>query len=195
MRYSVYVDQQYAFSLSEGALLEAKLHVGQELNKMTLASYKQLSGEDLAFQNSLRYVALRPRSCGEIKAYLQRKQVVPPLTQEIIKRLTDLGYLDDEAFARSWVHTRQALKPSSRRRLALELRQKQIADDITERVLREELEGDLDVLKELVAKKIQRPTYAANKQKLMQYFARQGFSYGDIEAVLKEYDFGVETSD
>lgn len=195
MRYSVYVDERYAFSLSEGALIDAKLYVGQELDTASLDAYKKLSGEDLAYQNSLRYVALRPRSIAEMSDYLQRKHIALPLAQEIIKRLTTSGYLDDEAFARSWVRSRQTLKPRSRRRLVQELRQKRVADEIIERVIQDETGGDLEPLRQIVAKKIQRPPYSYDKQKLIQYLARQGFKYSDIETVMKQSQFDEPTGD
>ncbi len=45
-----------------------------------------------------------------------------------IERLTDLGMLDDEAFARAWVESRDRARPRGERALRAELRQKGVAD-------------------------------------------------------------------
>ena len=58
-----------------------------------------------------------------------------------------------------------------------------------EAVLGEEAAGDdLAALREVVVKKRNLPKYKADPVKLMNYLARQGFSYGDIKDVLGEYD-------
>src|SRR5579883_3508985 len=97
-RYSLFVDGKYAFSLSEGALLESKLAVGQELNADELKRWKQESADDKIAGNTLRYAAMRPRSTWEIEQYLRRKNASPALASRIVDKLTTMGLLDDAAF-------------------------------------------------------------------------------------------------
>ena len=53
-RYSIYVDGEYSFSLSEGALLDSKINVGQELTDKEVSEYKQLSADDKTYNQTLR---------------------------------------------------------------------------------------------------------------------------------------------
>ena len=69
-RYSIYVDGTYEFSLSADALLEAKLHVGQEIDDEQLKAYKKLSGDDKAYGLALAYAVRRMRSRWELTNYL-----------------------------------------------------------------------------------------------------------------------------
>ena len=78
-RYSVYVDDEYAFSLSEQALLDSGLASGRELSREELTSYKQLSADDKLYQQALRYIAMRMRTAWEVETYLQRKKAAPQL--------------------------------------------------------------------------------------------------------------------
>ena len=188
-RYSIFIDDKYAFSLSEGALLESKLAVGQELDKAALKQWKQVSADDKIYNQALRYAAVRLRSTWEMEQYLRRKDASPPLVEIILNKLSIIDLLNDEAFARAWIANRRLLRPTSTRKLQQELRVKRVADEVIEAVLSEEATGDdLTALREVVVKKRNLPKYRADPMKLMNYLARQGFSYGDIKDVLAEYD-------
>ena len=184
-RYSVFVDGHYAFSLSESALLESGLASGQELTAEQLTDYKRLSDEDKLYNRTLRYVALRPRSTWEIEQYLKRKDSPAPLIEQITNKLLMLGLLDDVKFAESFVHDRRLLRSASSRKIKLELQRKHIARDVIEQVLREDETDETALLRTLVAKKRQQTKYRDDNLKLMQYLARQGFSYGSIKDALQ----------
>lgn len=182
-RYSIFVDEKYAFSLSESALLDQKIIVGQEITAAELQSFKDASKFDKAYNLTLAYVARRPRSEWELHDYFRRKEIDEEAGDQILARLKNFGYVNDASFARSWVENRRLLKPISRRRLMLELRQKHVADDVIRNVLEEDETTDRDTLRELVSRKRKQTRYQ-DPQKLMQYLARQGYSYDDIKSAL-----------
>lgn len=184
-RYSIFVEGKYAFSLSDSALLESKLVPGQELSEADIREFKQLSADDKIYNNALRYAAMRQRSKWEMESYLRRKSADPLLSQTILNKLSNIGMLSDEIFARAWIANRRLLKPTSRRRLTQELRQKRVPDEIIEAALAEDETDELATLRELVEKKRKQAKYQDNL-KLMQYLARQGYNYDDIKAVLNE---------
>ncbi|HSX29801.1 MAG TPA: RecX family transcriptional regulator [Candidatus Saccharimonadales bacterium] len=180
-RYSVYVDGKFAFGLSESGLLQSGLASGQELTTTELAAHKKAAGLDKAYGNALRYVAMRPRSEWELTEYFRRKGIDGEATAVIINRLRGLDLLNDAAFAKAWVANRQALKPISKRRLVLELKQKHVAEDIITSAVTQDSKDERNAIKKLIEKK--RKSYT-DPQKLLQYLARQGFSYDDIKSVL-----------
>lgn len=182
--FSVFVDDKYSFSLSESALLEQKVRIGQELSAAQLEAFQEASKLDKAYSLTLAYLARRSRSEWELRDYFRRKEIEGDAGEHIIRRLRNLGYVDDEAFARGWVSSRRLLKPMSSRRLRLELRQKRVGDDIIRRVLEDDGTSDQDTLRELVAKKRRMSRYQ-DDVKLMQYLVRQGYSYDDVKAVLR----------
>jgi len=186
-RYSIYVDEKYAFSLSADALLAEKLVPGQEIDEQQLKGYKKLSADDKAYNLALAYIARRMRSVWELQDYFRRKKYEPELGAQILSKLEKLGFVDDEKFAEAWVRNRRILKPVSKRRLTQELRQKRVADEIIDHVLEEDVTEEQQVLRELVERKRKQSKYQDNL-KLMQYLARQGFSYDDIKHVLSEED-------
>jgi regulatory protein len=183
-RYSVFVDGKYEFSLSETALLESKLAPGQMLSKEELRKYKQLSADDKFYNRTLRYIALRPRSRWEIEFYLERKKAPLLVIETILSKLSDIGLIDDEKFAKAYVNDRQLLRPTSRRKVINELRKKHIANDIIEAAIGAESENEQTALQAVIERK-RRQTKYLDDLKLMQYLARQGFNYQDIKEALQ----------
>jgi regulatory protein len=184
-RYSVFVDEKYAFSLGGDALLDEKLYSGQEIDETELKSYKKLSADDKAYGLALAYVVRRLRSEGELRDYFRRKGYDAELGEQILEKLRTYSFVDDEKFAKAWANDRRLLKSVSKRRLQQELRAKRVSDEIIQTVLMEDESDDKSVLRELVERKRRQTKYQDNL-KLMQYLARQGFGYDDIKIVLNE---------
>lgn len=184
-RYSIFVDNRYAFSLSTDSLLNVGIVNGQELDETDLQAYKKLSSDDKAYGLALEYVVRRMRSAGELHDYFRRKKYEPDLAEYILSKLKQAGYVDDREFARRWVENRRTLKATSARRLKLELLQKKVRIDIIQSVLSEDDTDERQVLRDLIAKKRKQSRYQ-DDQKLIAYLARQGFSYDDIKTVLDE---------
>lgn len=184
-RYSVFIDGKYSFSLGESQLLSLGVRKNKEINQTEI---HQLQGESefgKTYEKILNLLSYRPRSEWELRDYLKRKDTTPALVDEILNKLSESGYINDEQFAQRWVENRRLLKPISARKLNQELTQKRIDRAIIEKVLTEDETNEQDELRKLVEKK--RSRYPDN-QKLMAYLARQGFSYEDIKNVLTEID-------
>ena len=183
-RYSVFVDEAYAFSLSEIALLDSGLSRGQELTVPELADFKQLSLDDKVFGQALRYIAMRQHSTWEMQQYLQRKAAAPALVEQIITKLTQIGLLDDYEYAARFAQNRRLLRSSSKRKIIAELKQKRLPDGAISAALSGEPDEERSALSEMIIRK-RRQTNYQDDTKLMQYLARQGFGYGDIKQALK----------
>ena len=186
-RYSIFVDDKYAFSLSAEGLLDAHLVTGQELSQVDVTDYKRLSQEDKAYNLALAYVARRMRSEGELHDYFRRKQYAPELAEQLLAKLRRLHFVDDVEFAKRWVENRRRLKATSTKKLRLELRQKKVNSEVIQTVLAEDETDERQLLRDLVEKKRRISRYQ-DDQKLMMYLARQGFTYDDIKAALQAQD-------
>lgn len=182
-RYSIFVEGKYSFSLGEGEFAVSGLHSGLEITEAEIEDYKDQSEFGKLFEKTLNLLSFRPRSEWELRDYLKRKKQSPAVIDKILNKLSNSGYVDDKKFAQRWVESRHLLKPTSRRRLTQELRQKRISDAVIEEVLSDDDTDERKVLEELVERK--RARYP-DKLKFMQYLARQGYNYDDIKEVLKD---------
>jgi regulatory protein len=186
-RYSVFIDEKYAFSLSQDALLKSNLASGQTLTDSGIEHYKQLSADDKVYGRALRYIAVRPRSIWEMEMYLRKKQAPDELMRQLIEKLTVIGLLNDHLFAEMFVRNRRLLKPSSHRKLTLELRNKRISPDIITDVLGHDSQAERSALQAVIIQKRRQIKYQ-DELTLMQYLARQGFGYSDIKTALANTD-------
>jgi len=69
------------------------------------------------------------RSRRELRARLAKKGVPDDLAERLLDRFAEVGLVDDEAFARSWVESRRRSRGLARRALAHELRRKGVDDE------------------------------------------------------------------
>lgn len=182
-RFSVFVDGKYAFSFSQDEIERLGLKIGQQFSTDELERLKKSAIEDKAYDRALSLIARRPRSIWEMQDYLRRKSYDEEVSQKILNRLSEEGYLNDLEFARAWIRTRRLLKATNQRKLKLELRQKRLDDEVVEQAMSEDQTDDRAVLRELVERKKKR---YPDKLKLMQYLSRQGYNYDDIKAVISE---------
>jgi regulatory protein len=182
-RYSIYGDEKYLFSFSEAELLNSGIRIGQELDESKLEELKDKAVLDKAYDRSINLISHRFRSEWEIRDYLKRKDYEEGVQGRVIERLRERGYINDADFAKRWVENRRLLKATSRRRLAQELRQKRIEDEIIKQTLETDETDEVEVLKELIERKRKQTKYK-DDLKLMQYLARQGFSYDLIKTAL-----------
>ncbi|CAN5648381.1 recombination regulator RecX [soil metagenome] len=182
-RYSVYVDGAYSFSLSEAELLKQGLRSGQELSDSELTDLKKDARLDKARLGAFDQLSRRPRSEWELREYLKRKEYDPEVIDKVLAYLLERQYIDDAEFARRWVENRRLLKPVSKRRLIQELKQKRVDETHINTALQEDAADERKVLQELIEKK-RRQTKYQDDQKLMQFLARQGFSYDDIKSAV-----------
>jgi len=77
----------------------------------------------------LRRLTAAPRSRAQLEADLAARDVPEDVAQRVLDRFTEVGLVDDAAFAEAWVRTRHAGRGLSRRALGQELRQKGIDDE------------------------------------------------------------------
>jgi len=180
-RYAIHIDGKYVLSLGESELLHSGLRIGDELTKPEVNKLKKRAGVDKDLDATMRFVAIRPRSMWEVDNYLKRKGVEEDAKDEILNKLSNSGFVDDESFARSWVANRRLLKPVSKRRLTQELRIKRVDSTVIDKILAEDEVTDIATLQQLIAKK--RNQYK-DDLKFMQYLARQGYSYQDVKEAL-----------
>ena len=82
-----------------------------------------------------RFLEARSRSVAEVRRRLTTAGYRQDLVEDAIARLTELGMLDDEAFARAWVESRDRAKPRGERALRSELALKGVDRDIVDETL------------------------------------------------------------
>ena len=82
-----------------------------------------------------RFLEARPRSIAEVRRKLVRAGYREDLVEAAVARLQDLRYLDDDAFARAWVESRDRARPRGEHALRRELDLKGVERSLVDGVL------------------------------------------------------------
>jgi regulatory protein len=99
---------------------------------------------EVVLEAAARFLEARSRSVTEVRRRLTSAGYRSELVDGAINRLVDLGMLDDEAFARAWVESRDRARPRGERALRDELRLKGLDRSIIDVVLEERRGTDDD---------------------------------------------------
>jgi regulatory protein len=155
------------------------------------------------------FLAVRPRSVVETRRRLRHLGYRDDLLEVVLTRFVELGFLDDEAFARAWVESRDRVHPRGGSALRRELMLKGVDRAVIDRVIEERdatpgegtgpgevptLAPDEEAAGRLLARKGAALAREADprkrRQKAYALLARNGFSPDVIAAAL-----GREASD
>ncbi len=91
-----------------------------------------------------RFLEVRSRSVEEVRRSLTVAAFPAELVEGAVARLLELGVLDDRAFARAWVESRDRARPRGEQALRRELALKGIERDTIDEVLIERSEAARD---------------------------------------------------
>ncbi len=121
-------------------------------------------------------LARRPHATRELKDKLGRKD--PEVTQRVIDRLTELGLLDDEDFARRWVQERSSRRGS--RALLQELTTKGVDREVAQRAIDgaalDEESNAMDLASRFVSRVASKPQ-AKQAVAIQTMLVRRGYPY------------------
>ena len=185
-RISVFLDGEYAFGLAR--IVAAWLRIGQILSEAEIERLKQQDTFEVAFQRALNFLSYRPRSEAEIQRKLSEQGFLPEVVDATIQRLKENNVLGDARFARDWVENRSTFRPRSKRMLAMELRQKGVAEEEIQNALAE-TEDESSLAYQSASKYAHRlagTDWETFRKRLGAYLMRRGFSYGTIAPVLRQ---------
>nr|WP_248960431.1 recombination regulator RecX [Sphaerisporangium perillae] len=138
----------------------------------------------------LRLLTLAPRTRAQLAEALRKRNIPEEAAETVLARFSDVGLIDDEAFAEAWVSSRHAGRGLARRALAAELRTRGV-DEETVREAVDQLDPDqeLETARRLVERKLPGTRHlepAARVRRLAGMLARKGYSGSLAYRVVRE---------
>jgi regulatory protein len=152
----------------------------------------EISDPSVILEAALRFLEARQRSTAEVRRRLLVHGYRADLVDGAIERLTELGMLDDGAFARAWVESRDRARPRGERALRTELRMKGIDRDVIDETIvdreSERPEADATAAQRLLERHASSLARVADprarRQRAYALLARSGFdSETSVEAI------------
>jgi regulatory protein len=128
----------------------------------------------------LRQLSLAPRSRAQLERKLRQRGCDDDVAEQVLDRMTEVGLVDDEAYAELLVRSKQSTKGLARRALAHELHKQGIDTEVADEALAQVgQEDEREKAEQLVAKKLRTMHgLAADVQarRLAGMLARKGYS-------------------
>jgi regulatory protein len=128
---------------------------------------------------------------------LAEREIPEDVAEEVLDRFTEVGLIDDAAFANAWVESRHRGRGLGKRALAQELRRRGVDDDLARDALDElDPEQEEETARTLVRRKL-RSMRSLDRdvamRRLLGMLARKGYPGGLAMSIIKqELDAGHE---
>lgn len=144
------------------------------------------------YDKALRFLSFRPRSEKEVKDNLVKKKAPQEIINQIISKLKEQKFVNDEEFTEWWIEQRSTFKPRSARLVRFELLRKGISKELIDSVSEDsevKTTSDLEQAKQLVAKKIPKLEKFSKEeqyQKLLRHLSSRGFDYSTSKEAIDD---------
>lgn len=193
-RVNLYLDGEFALGLHKEVLIKFSLRKGDAISKERVDELINAEEYSRAKQKALLLINRRMRSEKEIRIKLREKEFHPKTIDSVVIYLHSIKFLNDEEFARAFVHDHLLRKPAGARLIKQKLYLKGIQPSIIQSILEKEIGvNEQDLALQAARKQMQR--YNAIKKevdekiiqhRVAQHLARRGFGWSIISAVLKK---------
>lgn len=186
-RVSVFVDNEYAFSLDETDAVLLKIKPGRELSQKDIENCIMECNYTKARDKALDILSRKPVSKKELENALSQKGFDEAVTVQVIEEMTDLGYVDDYEYGSLFLeHCR--LKMWGEKKIRYEMKQKGIDDAVIGELLSEtDFENDTEEMVKLIISKYGTEDLSDMKTKarITRYFASRGFDFSFIDRLIR----------
>src|SRR5215210_6410644 len=135
-RVKVFVDGEFWAELDAGVAAERGLSEGIALSEEELAEARVAGERPLAMNRALNVLGYRARSARELRERLTQAGYTEETVCQVVARLENLGYLDDEEFARDLA--RAAARRYGPHRIYGDLRRAGIDEEAAREVVEDE---------------------------------------------------------
>lgn len=149
-----------------------------------------LDPEEQARALCLRLLTGTPRTRRQLADAMRKREIPEEVAEHVLERFQDVGLIDDQAFANSWVESRHRGRGLARRALAQELRHRGVEPElVNEAVGLLDHEQEEETARDLVRRKLP-GTRGLERDKrirrLAGMLARKGYSEGLALRVVRD---------
>jgi regulatory protein len=188
-RYTIFVDNEYWYILDIEIITANNLMVGTEVNLELLDNLKALSQYRKAKERALYLIGYRDHSSKELYDKLL-KSVDGEIASQTVDKMKQLGFIDDEKYAKKLIKHYFEIKKLGARRIKYDVINKGIDIQLVEKLISQYFENsdNQQLLIDLIDRKYARYLVdEKGKQKVVNALVRLGHSYNDIKIALSSF--------
>ncbi len=147
---------------------------------------------------ALRALTRRMHTVHEIRAGLKKRGFPAEVVEEVVAEMVRLKYVDDRQFAKIWISSRVAVRLHGRLRLARDLKQKGVPEEIIREAMVQSLtvEEDVNCARKAAEKKARtlRSEGVKARAALYRYLSSRGFTADVVRTALADIDLEEKLS-
>ena len=183
----LYIDYEYALDIDTETLLSHRIDVGTEIDDEKLRKLIDHSNIKRAKDKAMWLISYRDYSKKEITEKVAKESSLDA-AQKAVERLCEVGLINDDKYAKRYAHDLIFIKHLSKSGAVRKLREKGIDKDLAEMTVDEFDIDYCESIKAIVDKKYAKNlTDEKGKRRCVNGLLRLGYSYSDINCVLREY--------
>lgn len=182
-RFSVFIDGEFAFGISDFDLYTLRLSKGDEITEEKMTEIDNLIAVDKCKNYAIDLVSRKMYTEKEIRTKMIHKEFSHTAIDNVIDILKEYGYINDEAYAA--VYCEHYMQKYGVKKLEFELKNKGVSPEIIENALLG-VKND-DTLREMIIKRVGTKELDYKEySKTVRYFLSKGFEYEAIQSILNE---------
>lgn len=194
-RLNMYIDEDFFCGISLNVVAQFGIYQGKELLEDDLKKILNAELKARFFDRAVSYLVRSPKTEFQVRRYLKdlafkkkgkwfqdiSKEDLQSIEEDIVSRLLEYEYIDDEKYAKMFVESRIKNKPRGKNILFGELISKGVSKDIVEKVLSEMLCDEYSILISTYRKRFKDQSISFEDRKKIDFLRRKGFSWDLIE--------------
>src|SRR5829696_2391384 len=186
-RARIWVDGEFWAEIDADVAAERGLREGVALGLEELKEVRVAGERALAMNRALHFLGYRARSRREVRERLRRYGYGEETVEGVVGRLEELGYLDDEEFART--AAREKARRDGPRIVAADLRRSGVDAELAEDVVEEEFaeRSEVEAARSAAARRYNRGRSDAEARRVYGFLIRRGYSADVCAEVAREY--------
>ena len=186
-RVRIFVDGEFWAEIDADVAVERGLREGVALGIEELEAARVAGERALAMNRALHFLGYRARSRREVRDRLRRYGYGEETVGKVIGRLEELGYLDDEEFART--AAREKARRYGPRRVSAVLRRSGVDAELAQDVVEEEFaeRSEVEAARSAAARRYNSGGSDAESRRVYGFLMRRGYSADVCAEVAREY--------
>ena len=191
----ILVDGEYRLTVTRDFWASQNIRSGHENDDAEFAAFCEAAGSCRAFNAAVDILSRRDHSSKELQRKVARRSGAE-FAREAVERLEEMGYVNDERYARNLAQELYERRGMGKKRIEQELRQRGISRE-TASECAEELDGDdVERIKNLLETKFAgKFSDEKGRRRTFNAVTRLGYCYSDIRSAMRAMDEEYEDTD
>ena len=137
----------------------------------------------------LHQLARSAKSTSQLRKILEQREIDPEIADKVIERFTEVGLIDDAAYAETIVNSRRNYKGLAKSAIKRELNEKGVSQELVEEAISGiTAEDDFESAKQLATRRFRQMAHLEKEvrtRRLAGYLQRKGYGTNAVFAAIK----------